>query len=216
MAEERQKELIVKLGNESNPPDGLWGPFTYGLGGAYEFNNGLGIEAVYVRMHEPHTSWSQSVLDEGQFSIRAPELKACVLGLTAWKNRVVDMYTNLFGIEVSNAGDLNFLAGIYAGTAEREEERKRFTGVQAGMTYSFTEGREVSLACLVGKIEDGNYRKCGIEGGFDFRSKSTFPITLTASVEERVFDFGKNGSKSSPPDEFIFISGLEMHFENLF
>ena len=58
---EGYSEFVLRLGNESSPVDGVFGPFTYGARGAYKFSAGPGIEAGYIRLHEPQTPSYQSV-----------------------------------------------------------------------------------------------------------------------------------------------------------
>lgn len=210
----RKTEVIVTLGNESNPGDGVFGPFTYGLHGSHQFENELVVEAGYIQLHEPSTSVFSSVVDEAQMNLRAPDYHSLAVGLTVWKNRMVDMYTHLYGIEATRKDQVSVTIGGYMGTANREDVSENFRGVQLGLSAP-TAFAEVSSACLFGKIGEGSYRKCGITGGLDFRENSSLPLTVTFSVEERFFDFGKGGPRSEPRDEFIFISGLEIHVDRL-
>lgn len=214
--EEAQKrnELVVRLGNESNPPDGVFGPFTYGLRGSHQFENELAVEAGYIRMHEPHTPTFESVLDEAQATVRFPEYRSFTVDAIAWKNRMIDMYTNLLGIEVTRKGEISLSLGGFAGTATREDESGRFRGLQLGASLPLGSV-ELSTACLFGKIDEGSYRKCGIEGGMELRETSSLPLTVTAAIEERYFDFGNGRSVSEARDEFIFIAGLEIHLERI-
>jgi hypothetical protein len=214
--EETQKrnELVVRLGNESNPPDGVFGPFTYGLRGSHQFENEFAVEAGYIRMHEPHTPALESVLDEAQATVRFPEYHSFTVDATAWKNRTIDMYTNLLGVEITRKGEVSFSLGAYVGTAMREDESGRFRGVQLGASAPLGSV-DISAACLLGKIDEGSYRKCGIEGGLELRESSSLPLTVTAAIEKRYFDFGNGRSVSDARDEFIFIAGLEIHLEKI-
>lgn len=69
-AEEARSEVLLRLGNESNPVDGVFGPFTYGLRGGHRFDSGYAVEAGYIRMHEPGTPSVRSVLDEAQMTLK--------------------------------------------------------------------------------------------------------------------------------------------------
>lgn len=207
---EKKTELILRLGNESNPVDGFFGPFTFGLRGSYQFENGVGLEAGYIRMHEPNTSSFRSVLDEGQVTLRSPEFSSYEVDSTIWKNRMIDMYTNLFGVEITHNDKVSVTVGGFFGTATREDLSNYFRGIQIGLSASVSE-INFDGACLVGKIERGSYRKCGIEAGKSFREKSSLPVTATFSVEERYFDFGNGGPISESRDEWIFISGIELN-----
>ena len=212
---QRRNELVVRFGNESNPPDGVFGPFTYGLRGSHQFENEFAVEAGYIRMHEPHTPTFESVLDEAQATVRFPEFHSIAVDATAWKNRMIDMYTNLLGVEFTRKGDVSFSLGVFAGTTTREDESGRFRGIQLGASAPLGSV-ELSAACLLGKIDEGSYRKCGLEGGMELRETSSLPLTVTAAIEERFFDFGNGRSVSDARDEFIFIAGLEVHFEKIF
>lgn len=212
--EQKRNELVIRLGNESNPPDGVFGPFTYGLRGSHLFENEFAVEAGYIRMHEPHTPTLESVLDEAQGTVRFPELHSFTVDATAWKNRMIDMYTNLLGVEVTRKGDISFSLGAFVGTATREDESGKFRGLQLGASAPLGSV-DLSAACLVGKIDEGSYRKCGVEGAIELRESSSLPLTVTAAIEERYFDFGNGRSVSDAPDEFIFIAGLEIHLEKI-
>lgn len=211
---EKKTEIVLRLGNESNPVDGIFGPFTYGFRGSHQFENKFGVDAGYIRMHEPNTSPFNSVLDEAQATLRSPEFGAYFADITAWKNRMIDMYTNLMGLEITRKDKVSITTGIFFGTAAREDLSEKFRGVQLGLSIPIISV-DLSGACLIGKIENGSYRKCGIEAGKSFRENSSLPLTATFSVEERYFDFGNGGPVNEAKDEWIFISGVEVHFENL-
>src|SRR5436853_177068 len=66
---ERAADLAVRVGNESNPADGVFGPFTYGLLGGYAFEIGIALNATFVRLHEPGTRVFDSFLDEGELAV---------------------------------------------------------------------------------------------------------------------------------------------------
>lgn len=210
-------EIVLRLGNESNPVDGIFGPFTFGPRGSHTFTNGFSVEAGYIRLHEPDTPFFSSVLDEAQLSLRLPETKVAnqplVIGATAWQNRMIDMYTNLGGLEITRTGPIAFFLGFYVGSATRENLASLFTGVQAGP--SFTIGPvQLGLSFLGGRIGDsGTYRKTAIEGATDFFKERPLPLSLNFAIEDRFFNFGSGGPVSAPQDEFIFVTGLELHFE---
>jgi hypothetical protein len=211
---QKNTELILRFGNESNPVDGLLGPFTYGLRGRHRFENDFAVEFGYIRLHEPKTPTFHSVLDEAQVTLSLPEYRSFIFDATVWKNRMIDLYTNLAGLEVSHKDQVSVSLGAYLGTATREEERGNFRGAQLSLSSQIGPVG-LSGACLLGSIDEGSYRKCGLEGGMDFREESSFPLSVTFAIEERYFDFGNGRPRSESPDEFIFISGLEIHFENL-
>lgn len=215
-AEDPQKntELIVRLGNESNPVDGVFGPFTFGVRGNHQFSNEMVIEGDYIRLHEPNAPTFQSVLDEGQLTLRSPARGFYTADVTVWKNRMIDMYTNLVGVELMRKESATLIAGAYLGTATLEDISGNFRGLQAGVSGAIGPST-FTLACLFGKIDDGAYRKCGIDSATDFREQSSLPLTLTFAIEERYYDFGNGRPVSEPQDEFIFITGLEIHLEKL-
>jgi hypothetical protein len=68
---------------------------------------------------------------------------------------------------------------------------------------------------MEGWIERGRYRRAALEGSTDLFAESKMPLTLTFAIEERYFRFGHDGPVSEPKDEFIFVTGIEVHFENL-
>ena len=45
--------LTIRLANESNKPDGVFGPTTYGIRASHSFENEVTIEAAFMRLHEP-------------------------------------------------------------------------------------------------------------------------------------------------------------------
>ncbi len=211
---EKKTEFVLRLGNESNPVDGIFGPFTYGLRGSHQFDNEFGIEAGYIRMHEPNTPSFNSVLDEAQVTLRSPESRSYAGDMTAWKNRMIDMYTNLVGIELTCKDKVSVTGGAFLGAATKDELSENFQGVQLGFSVPISDV-DFGGACLVGKIESGSYRKCGIEAGRSFRESSSLPFTATFGIEERYFDFGNGGPISEAQDEWISIAGLEIHFEKV-
>lgn len=211
-------EVLLRLGNESNPVDGIFGPFTYGARGSHTFVNQMAFEAGYIRLHEPKTPAFTSVLDEAQFTFRLPEAhfisQQVVVGATAWKNRMIDMYTNVGGLELTRVDKITLQLGAYLGSATREEISGRFIGGQAAITSSLGPV-EVGAAFMGGKIGDnGSYRKVAVEGSTEL-THGKLPLALTLSVEERFFDFGDGRAASEPADEYIYIAGLEFHFEKV-
>lgn len=209
-----QSELILRIGNESNPVDGVFGPLTYGLLGSHTFENQFTIEATYIRLHEPGTPTFVSVLDEAQLTFKTPETQILygpmVVGVTAWKNRMIDMYTNLGGLEFTRSGKFSLLLGLYLGTATREDISKRFTGGQIGVSTTLGP-TQVSASYMPGMIEDGSYRKIALEASTDVFKSKKMPLSLTFSLEDRYFDFGNGGPQSDPKDEFIFVTAAEIH-----
>jgi hypothetical protein len=215
-ASETQKntEIILNLGNESNPVDGPFGPFTYGFRGSHQFQNAFAIEAGYIRLHEPKTGVFDSSLDEAQLTLKLPETKLFAFAVTAWENRMIDMYTKLGGVELTRKGPMSVSLGAYFGKASREDVSAIFRGAQISLSAPIGPV-EVAAACLFGKMDQGSYRKCGLEGAMHFREETDVPLGLTAAIEERYFDFGNGGPVSDPRDEYIFILGLEVHLENI-
>lgn len=124
------------------------------------------------------------------------------------------MYTNLLGVEITRKGEVSLSLGAFLGTATREDESGKFRGLKLGASAPLGSV-ELSAACLLGKIDEGSYRKCGIESGVELRESSSLPLTVTAAIEERYFDFGSGRSVSEAQDEFIFIAGLEIHLEKI-
>jgi hypothetical protein len=154
------------------------------------------------------------VLDEAQLTIRLPDQRRFSIGLTAWKNRMIDMYTTVGGIEITHKGAISVMAGAYLGSATLDEVSKTFLGAQLGVSGEI-DPADLAGACLLGKIEHGWYRKCGIEIDFSLLKNYSVPIIATFNAEERYFNFGNGGPISQPKDEFVFIAGAELHLENL-
>jgi hypothetical protein len=211
---EGQSELVLRIGNESNPVDGFFGPFTYGGRGNHKFENEYAVEAGYVRLHEPGALTFASVVDEAQLTLRFPERHSYFVAATAWQNRMIDMYTNLIGLEVNRKGPISVMAGAYVGTASREEVTGNFRGGQIAIS-SPIGSVGLTAAALVGKIDDGSYRKLGLEASMDFATNERVPFTLSLATEDRYFAFGNGGPVSDPRDDFIFVTALEFHFEKL-
>ncbi len=211
-------ELVLRLGNETNPVDGPFGPFTYGARANHTFLNHISAEAGYIRLHEPHTLLSSSVLDEAQFTIKSPETEIAsqtlIIDVTAWQNRMIDMYTNLFGLEVTRTGTLSTSLGVYLGSANRNDDSGRFIGGQ--LSFSRTFGPvEFGIAFMSGRINNGYYQKIALETSIHLLDLGQLPLTLTFGIEDRKFDFGSGRSVSDPQDEFIFVTGLELHLEKI-
>jgi hypothetical protein len=215
---EKKTELTVRLGNESNQNDGAFGPFTYGLRGRHSFENKLSIEAGYVRLHEPGTPKQNSFLDEAQLTVRLPEHQfmnsGFVIDATVWKNRTIDMYTNLVGLEMTKTGTVSLNAGLYAGSATREEVRGNFVGGQVGVSGTLGPV-ELALSHLAGRIDSGSYQKSSLEIATNLDFIPRVPVTLTFGVDDRYFDFGGPRPSSDRSDTFIYVTGLELHLEEL-
>jgi hypothetical protein len=202
----KSSELKIHLGNESNAPDGLLGPYTYGLRARHQFKNEISVEAGYIRLHEPGLPVFESALDEAQLTAISPDTGGFVIAATLWKNRIVDMYTSLAGLEVTRAGSVSLTAGLYLGNADREEERGNFRGAQLAVGGNLSRV-DLSLGCLFGQIDRGSYRKASLEASVDLPRR--FPSTVSMSIEERFFDFANGGSKIDPIDKYIFVASLE-------
>jgi hypothetical protein len=218
VAGEPNTELLLRLGNESNPVDGILGPFTYGGRGAHKFENGWATELGYIRLHEPGSPNFTSVLDEAQLTLKAPasQLDGRPLKFdgTIWKNRLIDMYTEVGGLEVTWAGALSLNLGVFLGRAVRDDENKRFIGGQLGVSASIGPV-ELSAGFAGGKIgTEGSYRRVALEGSSQITG-GKLPLVLTFGIEERNFRFGGDGPASNPHDEFIYVTGIEIHFERL-
>jgi hypothetical protein len=212
---ESNSDLVVRFGNESNQPDGAFGPLTYGLRGSHTFPQGLVLEAGYIRLHELGTHAFSSFLDEAQVTLRLPERpllsQSVVLGVTLWKNRMIDMYTNLAGVEISGTGRVVPGLGLYVGTASRNEFSEHFYGLQLSLAGSLGPF-EFSAGHLNGRINQGLYRKTALQAAWKLPLFSRLPMTLTLGFEDRYFKFGIFGPVSDANDERILISGLEMHW----
>lgn len=210
----KSSEFVVRLGNESNPVDGFFGPFTYGAQGSHRFDGDSSISLGYMRLHEPSSSTLTSVLDEAQATVSLPVSSGTQAGLTGWQNRMIDMYTNLFGLEFSSGEVLSILFGMYAGSATREEVSGKFFGGQIAFQMEVSN-LEFKLLCVLGTIDQGSYRRCEFGVSKDFLTRALFPVTTTLDVEERYFDFGVDRPKSEPQDEFIVVAAIEIHLEKL-
>jgi hypothetical protein len=216
-----QVDLSIWLGNESNQADGIWGPITYGLIGNYTFENEMAIEATFVRMHEPGMRTFDSFLDEGQLAIRMPPIGSLSLDATLWRNRMMEMYTTVGGAEITNdVKTIALNAGLYAGTASREEVSGRFLGAILGVTKSFGPV-EASLSHFAGLIHTpgdpsglgkGKYHKSSLEATMPIGT----PVTASLAVERRYFDFGNGGPVSEAIDTYILIVGAEINLTDLF
>jgi hypothetical protein len=141
-------------------------------------------------------------------------LRSYIVAATAWQNRTIDMYTNLVGFEINRKGPIAVLAGAYLGTATREEVTGNFRGGQIAVSRSIGPVG-VSVDALLGKIDDGSYRKLGVEASMDFAVDKSVPFTLSLAAEDRYFDFGNGRPVSDPRDEVIYITALEFHVEKL-
>lgn len=221
-------ELRLRVGNESNQVDGVFGPFTYGLEGHYTFTNGMGIEAAMIRLHEPGSPTFNSFLDEGQLSLKLPEItflqQRLAFTATIWSNRMIDMYTNVGGIEVADKWEtLAVNLGLYAGAAVRDEVSGRFLGGRLGISHVFGP-IELALEQMTGVIRTagdlnslggGVYQKTSLEANAEVNLSNSLPLTLTFSVEKRYFDFGNGGPAIDPLDSYILVLGVEINIVGL-
>ena len=207
-----KNEFSVLLGNESNPVDGAFGPFTYGVRGIHTFKNEFQFEAGYMRLHEPQMQSFNSYLDEAQLTLRFPKQQSFLAGATLWQNRMIDMYTNLAGAEFTHVDKVSVTLGLYSGTATKDDFKGNFRGAQLAATGALGLF-ELTVSGLLGKIDEGSYRKLAIESVIDLKEPLNFPGVLTLGIENRYFKFGLNGPESEPADEFIFVTGLEWRFE---
>lgn len=217
-------ELVIRTGNESNQNDGVFGPFTYGLEGSHVFPNGMALKGTFIRLHEPGTPFIASFLDEGQLMLEFPETKIMgqpfLIAGTAWKNRMIDMYTNLGGVEFTYSGKaVSLNAGLYAGTATRDDLSGRFFGAQFGISKSLgpvglaidqMNGVIRTLGDPIG-LGQGRYSKTALEASMNVNVASKFPVTLTLSGEIRYFDFGNGRPMNDPHDVFILVCGIEIN-----
>ena len=217
-------DLSARLANESNWADGFWGPVTYGLIGDVIAESGLELDATFIRMHEPDMTTFNSVLDEGQLSLKYPLSEVMTMSGTFWKNRMMDMYTTLGGFEAERSFEpLSIDLGLYAGSASRFEDAGRFLG--AGIEIGAVIGKlEVALSHVAGLIHMpndprvlgvGKYHKSGIEAAMDLNQSFKFPLRSTLSVERRFFDFGSGGPMSEPIDTYIVVVGIEVGLTDL-
>jgi len=213
--------LSVWVGNESNKPDGVFGPFTYGLTGSYTSPNGWAWEADFIRMHEPGMRTFDSFLDEGYLTFKLSPNDTYTYDATLWRNRMMDMYTTVGGLEVTRNGkDLTLIGGVHAGAASREEASGQFLGMMIGIGHSFGP-LEASLSHFAGLIKTagdpsalgtGKYHKSSLELSLPVYSG----ITPSVSVERRYFDFGNGGPASDDVDTYIIILGVEISLTDLF
>src|SRR5262245_41924054 len=117
--EEAHSELVLRLGNESNARDGVFGHVTYGLRGAHRFAGGLARVAVYIVLQQAATPALSSVVNHAHRTIRFPELavlkQPLTVGATASQNRTIDMYTTVGGVELTSAGVISLMLCLYMG-----------------------------------------------------------------------------------------------------
>ncbi len=218
-----RSDLAIRIGNESNRPDGLAGPLTCGVLGSYTFESRLVVDAAYVRLHEPHTPALRSVTDEARATVTLPERpvlgQPLVLAGTAWRNRMIDMYTNLGGLEVTrpDLGPVSLVVGGYAGDASREDVHGGFVGARLALSG---ESGPVTweLGHLQGRIGSpgagsGAYRKSSAEAGARLFGVRRLSVEGTLAVEDRHFTFGPGRPASAPADALIVVVGLEGHVE---
>ncbi len=213
-----QFELTLRTANESNGTDAVFGPITYGLLGTYTFSSNLRLEATFIRMHEPEMKPFDSFLDEGQLLLQFPA-DGFTLDGTVWKSRMMDMYTTLGGMEVARPlGDITIQAGLYAGTASREEVSGRFLGAQISLSTEIGI-LELTLQHLAGTIHlssdpttfgVGQYHHTTLEAGLNLAESLHFPLKATFAIERRYFHFGEGGPTSEPIDTYIGVVGIEV------
>ncbi len=215
------------IGNESNKPDGIAGPVTWGAEASQDFKNRMSIEATYVRLHEPKTPLNNSVLDEAQLTLLLKNGKLFSqpirVGVTAWKNRMMDMYINVGGMEVTRDGKVTLKVGLYAGTATREEAHGRFFGAQGDATLPI--GRfKLALSHVTGVIKTpgdvslfgfGRYNKSSLSVETDINIARRLPITLSLATERRTFNFGNAGPVSDPIDTYITVTEVKIPVKEL-
>ncbi len=224
---EPKSKISLILGNESNKPDGFAGPITWGAEGSHDFKNGMSLEATYVRLHEPKTPFNQSFVDEAQLTLLLKEGKLFSqpmhVGVTAWKNRMMDMYINVGGLEVSREGKVTLNVGLYAGNATREEEKGRFLGAQ--IAGSVPIGRfTLELSHITGVIKtpgdfkflgSGRYNKSSISAETEINIGQKLPITLSVAVDRRGFNFGNGGSVNDPIERYIEVTEVKIPLKEL-
>ncbi|MBC7456886.1 MAG: hypothetical protein H7235_01315, partial [Bdellovibrionaceae bacterium] len=203
------------------------GPVTWGAEGSHDFKNGMSVEATYVRLHEPGSPFINSFLDEAQLTLLLKKGKLFSqpvrVGVTAWKNRMMDMYISVGGIEISREGKINLNIGLYAGTATRKEAKGNFVGAQAGASVPI--GRfTLSVSQMTGFIKtsgdsvlfgSGRYEKSSLGLKTDINIAHRLPITLALSTERRTFNFGNGGPISDPEDTYIAVTAIKIPVKEL-
>ncbi|MBC7658501.1 MAG: hypothetical protein H7249_02210 [Chitinophagaceae bacterium] len=213
---ELSSDLRFRVANESNHPDGPFGPLTLGLIGHHSFSNGLGLDADYVKLHEPNSNMKVFYLDEAKLTLTIPGSMFNDLPVsfaaTIWENRTIDMYTKVGGLELYWKGPFTILVGAYFGRAEREMLKRHYEGMQIAFAHVIG-GFEISAGHLEGKMDQGFYRKSAFQIETHFCEKARFPLAVNIGIEDRIFDFGKGEVKSSSKDELIAIFGIEVHLE---
>lgn len=212
-------DLAIRAANESNWADGVFGPFTYGLRGQYDSPSGIEADAVFIRLHEPGTRTFDSFLDESQLSIRFPPLGSTTFGATLWKNRMMDMYTTLGGLEFSHPfAPIVIEGGLYAGTASRLDVSGRFLG--ARLRVSATVGNlELGLEHIAGTIhlpDDpttfgvGLLHHTTLDAAMDLSEALKLPLHIMLGLERRYFNFGDSGPVNDLIDTYIVVFGVEV------
>jgi len=226
-APEPNNEVVMRFANEANTPDGVFGPLTAGFAGQYVFDGGTEVDATYIRLHEPGTPPAHSVVDEAQGTIKGPRMhlfgQPIALAGTAWQNRMIDMYTNLGGLEVSrpDLGPLSVTVGAYAGNAIRESVRGLFAGGQVELSGAL--GRfDWSLSHMEGTIDHtcstsgvGSYRKSAAGVAVRVFASHSVSLGMTLDVEDRHYSFGSLGPSSASQDALILVAGLELHLASV-
>lgn len=215
-------DLTARLANESNQADGILGPVTYGLIATVSDNN-FELDATFIRMHEPGMQTFNSLLDEGQLMLRYTASKVTSTGVTFWKNRMMDMYTTLGGVEVQQTvSSAAINVGLYAGGASRFEVAGRFLGAGVELTKEIGNV-EIAVSHLAGlmhlpndpnKFGVGKYHHSAVEASMELGSG--LPIRTTLGIERRFFDFGSGGPRSEPIDTYILVLGVEADISKVF
>jgi hypothetical protein len=215
-SEEPRSDFVLRLGNESNQNDGKFGPLTYGIRANHTFDDRSAFEAGYILLHEPGTPRNSSVLDEAQLTFKFSEThffnQPITFAATAWKNRTIDMYTELGGLQLTRKGDLSFNAGVYGGRATLDDLSGRFIGFEAGISGTLGPF-EIAFDHINGRIDtDGIYQKSALEAASDISFSKNIPLTLIFSLEDRYFNLGDGRPASQSSDELIFVTSFEIHF----
>ena len=101
---------------------------------------------------------------------------------------MIDMYTNVFSLEVTRTGRISTTLGAYLGTATRQDESGRFIGGQFSLS-SHLGPIEVGMAYMGGRINSGFYQKTALETAIEIVDIEKMPLALTFAIEDRKFNF---------------------------
>ncbi len=224
--------VSIHFGNESNPADGPFGPKTYGISVTHDFKTGASLEGGFTRLHEPGMKTFASDLDEAQLTYVLPERKiggrSTALSGTLWKNRTVDMYTNVLGVEaqqVRKVGEIpvTFMVGAYGGTATRDEDHGRYVGLQVGASATYRVF-QLGISYVSGAIHTpgdagvfgtGRYRKISGDFSVNVNEGKRLPFTVSLTVDKRYFNFGRNGPVIDPINKVVAVTGLSVNVGDL-